>query len=238
MNLQFSARSSATWFFALSASIVCLASTAVGSATEPQLPDCLNSQSTQTLFNPGDHEGCIADQANFGQEGTILKAEQFLSISPSEVRFIGCNDAPFRTYPPSANGKTLFKVYYPTGITLSHNGYLAPLLHELGHVYQLKQAGSYAKLEASPNGSIERVELGADFLAGIVGSRLGLEPKSFLVNLSLVGSYRGGDTLSHGRPEDRAAAFRYGYFYQESQASINSSYSDFQDNLFAQIKHS
>jgi hypothetical protein len=200
-------------------------------------PDCLNVSSPRNPFRPTDHDECSKDALNFGDDKTVHDDEKLLDITPQEVRFIGCAAAPFVTFPAFGLSNSRYSIYYPTGVQLAHDDYLAPLLHEMGHVFQLKQAGSYAGLKASLDDSIERIELGADFIAGIGANRLGVEPKLFLINLSLVSSYNRSDSDYHGRPEDRAVAFRNGYFYQEKQATIANSYADFQDNLFAQIKN-
>jgi len=213
-----------------------LFATALRGTQSPVFPDCLNVSASRNQFRPTDHSECSKDVLNLGSDKTIDDGEVLLGITPQEVKFIGCAAAPFVTFPaPGLHSK--FNIYYPTVVRFEHDGYIAPLLHEMGHVFQLKQSGSYAKLKASLDDSIERIELGADFIGGFGASRLGLEPNAFLLNLSLVGSYNHGDFDSHGRPEDRAAAFRSGYFYQEKQATIGDAYADFQDNRFAQIKH-
>lgn len=200
-------------------------------------PDCLNVSPTSRRFNPVGNRNCVKDTLNFAEDKVILDDERLLRISPKQVRFIGCGEAPFVTFPALGLSNSQFTIYYPTGAQLKHDDYLAPLLHELGHVFQMKEAGGYAKLKDSVSDSIERIELGADFIAGFGADRLGLEPSSFLLNLSLVGSYNNRDLDNHGRPEDRAAAFRQGYFYKDKQTTIVTSYADFQDNRFAQIKN-
>jgi hypothetical protein len=208
----------------------------VRGSQNPVFPDCLNVSSPQNPFRPKDHAICVKDVLNFGDDKTVRADEKLLGITPQEVRFIGCSEAPFVTFPALGLSDSSYTIYYPTGVQLAHEDYLAPFLHEMGHVFQLKQAGSYPRLEAALDNSLERIELGADFLAGIGADRLGLEPKAFLVNLSLFGSYNSSGVDYHGRPEDRAVAFRNGFFYQEKRTTITASYADFQDNLFAQIK--
>jgi hypothetical protein len=198
-------------------------------------PDCLNLSPSPNQFNPTDHPDCSKDPLDLSNDKAVRNGEALLDITPQEIRFIGCEPAPFVTF-PAVGLNSKFTIYYPTGIQLAHDKYVAPLLHEMGHVFQLKQAGSYKKLKASLDDSIERIELGADFIAGLGANRLDLEPNTFLINLNLVGGYSKG-AQDHGRPEDRAAAFRNGYFYQEKQFTIADSYADFQDNRFAQIKH-
>lgn len=206
-------------------------------AQNPMFPDCLNVSPSRSPFRPLEHPACNKDPLDFVDDRTIRDGEKLLDITPQEITFIGCDDAPFVTFPALGLAHSKFTIYYPTGVQLSHEGYLAPLLHEMGHVFQLKQSGSPAKLRASLDDSIERIEMGADFIAGFGAMRLGLEPNAFLINLALVGSYDSHDQNSHGRPEDRAAAFRNGYFYQEKLSTLTDAYADFQDNRFAQLKH-
>jgi hypothetical protein len=209
---------------------------ALSSTQSAASPDCLNVSSSPNPFHTSGHPECSKDVLNLGDDKSIHGGEKLLGITPQEVRFIGCAAAPFVTFPALGLSSSKFSIYYPTGVQLTHDDYLGPLLHEMGHVFQLKQAGSSAKLKASHDDSIERIELGADFIAGIEANRLGLEPRAFQINLSLVGSYNSRDSDYHGKPEHRAAAFRNGYFYQDKQAAVTDAYADFQDNLFAQIK--
>jgi hypothetical protein len=192
-------------------------------------PNCLNGSSSKTPFHPNDCKGDPLNQAN---NKTIMKDEELLGIGPEDVRFIGCPAAPFLTVPGSGLVSSQATVYYPT--QLSEDSYAAPLFHELGHVFQLKQAGSLAKLKASLDDSNERIELGADFIAGLTANKLRLKPADFLINLALVGSFNIHDEDFHGKPADRAAAFSNGYFYKD-EGQIADSYADFQDNLFAHI---
>jgi hypothetical protein len=208
-----------------------------GKARSPVFPDCLNLSPSTDQFRPTDHPDCSKDALDLGNDKAVHDGETLLNLAPREVSFIGCEAAPFVTF-PAAGPNSKFRIYYPTGVQLAHDKYVAPLLHEMGHVFQLKQAGSYANLKASLDDSIERIELGADFIAGFGANHLGLEPNAFLINLKLVGNYNNNDLESHGRPEDRVFAFRNGYFYEEGQPStVADSYADFQDNRFSQIKH-
>lgn len=209
----------------------------MNNSQNPIFPDCLNASPQKSRFQPAAHIECSKDALSFGDSKVIQDDEKLLDINPREVRFIGCAAAPFVTFPAFGLSNSAPTIYYPTGVQLAQGDYLAPLLHELGHVFQLKQAGSYEKLKSTAGGSTERIELGADFLAGAAAGRLGLEPKSFLLNLSLVTDYNNGDPNYYGRPEDRAAAFRYGFFDPEKQRPFADAYADFQDNLIAQIKH-
>jgi hypothetical protein len=199
-------------------------------------PDCLNSSSSKAPFHSNEHTDCDGDPLDQANNKIIKEDEELLGIGPRDVRFIGCAAAPFLTVPGSGLISSQATIYYPTGSKFKPDSYAAPLLHELGHVFQLKQAGSYAKLRASLDDSNERIELGADFIAGIAANKLGLTPAEFLINLALIGSYNIQDKDFHGTPANRTQAFRNGYFY-DNASRIADSYADFQDNLFAYIKH-
>jgi hypothetical protein len=161
-----------------------------------------------------------------------------LGLLADQIDFIGCATAPFLTQVISSVPPYRFRITYPTKGDPSRREHIAPILHEIGHAYQLKPFGSKKKLLASLDGSIERAELGADFLAGLAAQRLKMNPGDFETNLSLMGSYHSKNSESHGRPEDRAMAFRYGWNSPPRKSFDDSQYEDFQDNEFAQIKHS
>jgi hypothetical protein len=207
-----------------------------GSPTRPaDFPNCLNGSSSKHPFHPNEHSECKGDPLNEASNTTVRKDEEMLGISPEDVRFIGCAAAPFLTVPGSGLISSQATIYYPT--QLSEDSYAAPLFHELGHVFQLKRAGSLAKLKSSLDNSNERIELGADFIAGLAANKLGLKPADFLINLALIGSYNIQDQDFHGTPANRTQAFRNGYFYDNNDSQIADSYADFQDNLFGYIKH-
>jgi hypothetical protein len=184
------------------------------------------------------HDGspeCSRDELGVATKPEIRSAEKMLNIAAEDVSFVACAASPFgtnaNTDPPSH-----FRIEYPLDTKLSFSQYLSPLLHELGHVYQAKGCRCWGKL--SSQASMERTELGADFIAGFEARRLDLSPGLSQTSLDLVGSYKTGLRDPHGTPENRLEAFRYGYFYQPAETSVDSSYADFQDNLFSQIKHS
>jgi hypothetical protein len=128
------------------------------------MPDCLYSKSG-ARFKPKEHPECHSDVLNISAVNEIKKTEIFLDLNAEHVRFIGCSAALFMTDP----GEDDPTVYYPATDEKRVNPQLvAPLIHELGHVYQLKRWGSAAKVREASRDSKERIELGADFIAGIV----------------------------------------------------------------------
>ncbi len=238
MNTGCRSHSLACPLLVASSCLVFTAATPINSAERIIFPDCLSASSPTTTFRPTEHTlDCHNDILHLWNDKVVRDGAKLLGISAEEIQFFGCPPAPFLTVPALGLSNQKFSIFYPTSVQLTHNGYVAPLLHEMGHVFQLKGAGSLAELKASHDSSLERIELGADFIAGYAANRLGLEPSAFLVNLSLITSYNSRDFDYHGRPEDRAAAFRSGYFYLDKQATLPDAYTDFQDNRFAQIKN-
>jgi hypothetical protein len=205
------------------------------SSQDPIFPDCLNASPSK--FQPTAHPECSKDAMKLRAARSSAIMRSCLALPQRRSGFIGCADSPFVTVPAFGLSNSKPTIYYPTDVRLAEGDYFAPLLHELGHVFQLKQVSSYERLKSAVDGSNERIELGADFLAGAGASRLGPEPKSFPLNLSLVTDYNNRDPNWYGRPEDRAAAFRFGFFDHEKQRSFTDAYADSQNNLFAQTKH-
>lgn len=107
---------------------------------------------------------------------------------------------------PEDNATKRFLVRYPSSV---RSNYLAPIVHELAHVVQMRDAGSLAALNARDNS--RRIELGADFLAGLAFnvSLKQLNGGDFETNLELAGSYKVAAD-DHGLPEQRTQAFRLG----------------------------
>src|ERR1700687_4468000 len=176
-----------------------------------RLPDCLNSNSSEKPFNLAEHTECKNDKANLSKYPEVVETENMLGLTSDQVTFIGCAVAPFRSRMVDLGPPFHFEILYTFDANFVAADYVAPILHEIGHAYQFKKAGNPIKLLESP---IERLELGADFLAGLAASKLGIKnPNLFERTLSLVGSYE-AKSDPHGTPEDRTQSFRYGFFYR------------------------
>jgi hypothetical protein len=232
--LQLATGGSKAALFMLGA-LLLLQTTSLGSGAN--LPDCLNVAPTGESFKLSEHPECRNDQIRLSGNVKVQRAEEMLKLSPDEIVFIGCAAAPFNTRMVSMHPPFRIVIVYPVEHDSALLDYVPPILHELGHAYQLKRAGSMQKLLESLDPAIERIELGADFLAGLSAHRLGINPGLFERNHFLVGSYKPNQTDSHGRPEDRSSAFRYGYYYSSTDSLVDLPYRDFQDNLFSQTKH-
>ena len=84
----------------------------------------------------------------------------------------------------------------------------------------------------------KRIELGADYLAGIASSRVlqHINKTTFQHNLSLNGLYREPDEKAHGTPAQRTAAFRYGVIdLVKADPDIRKASDNFQARLYAEV---
>jgi hypothetical protein len=210
---------------------------------EPGFLECLyagpgdSRRDESRSFRPTQHhDDCVKDVLGVSELDEVVAAERMFGLPSDQITFIGCAAAPFLTYPASTDPPFRVKIYYPVAPNSDLKKYVAPILHEIGHAFQYRQAGSTQKLLASLNNSIERIELGADFLAGLAAKRLKMSPGEFETSFYLVGNYA-YDPESHGNPTDRALAFRYGYNSPQTKQFEDSQYADFQDNGFAIVKH-
>jgi hypothetical protein len=183
------------------------------------------------------HEGCESDPRGIASHFSVLNILDTLELMDATIRFFGCERTEFKTgmVPGWDPSEDYFVVYYPVAPELDERGLLPPILHELGHVYQLKHAGSMQALRAE-NESL-KIEMGADFLAGL-GSRYDgiVRPVDFVASNNLVGLYR-ETSDQHGSPEQRTSAFVAGFEYIMvfRPYSPSAAYAHFQSSLFNEI---
>jgi hypothetical protein len=203
-------------------------------AADSSFPDCLNSSDRGARTGASMAIRCPVDPRHLLKDTTIGETLAMIDVDERADLFLGCVDEKFRTMRTGSGATLTVHVYYPDR-DLSKEQYIGPLIHELGHVFQFQQMEVGTRGFPSGGESIERIELGADFLAGLVAGRLDLDPKMFVINPEISGTYNLSKD-SHGRPEDRTNAFRLGYFYSEKKRSLADAYVDFQDNLFAQLR--
>jgi len=194
-------------------------------------PDCLHSD-TPTGTLSGD-PGCHRDTLGLSGDPTVQRAVDLLALHAEKIVFAECSNFPFTTRMPKTSTPYQFEIDYPAIPKPELQKRVPPILHELGHVYQLRLAGSPAGAFEAHDNSIEKIELGADFLAGLIAQKLDIDPGLFGRNLFLAGNYREND---HGRAEDRSAAFLNGYNYPLSKTTLDKAYQDFLDNRYSQIK--
>lgn len=199
-------------------SMGCLYSVTVGSEATPVLP-CID-----------------ADPLKLAEDTDVRTVMQLFGIHLNKVRFKGCTNSRFSVTPDvkSEAGDQRYIVTYPIDIVQS---YVAPITHELAHILQMEIAGGLDPLRDAFTS--KRVELGADFLAGIVfsNSLLHIDINRFQHNLSLMGQYVELDVDAHGSPSQRNAAFRTGAYWNFDawNRDIRRVNNEFQQNHYGKI---
>jgi len=182
---------------------------------------------------------CIdEDPLGFAKNVDLARVIRAFSIRPELIRFRGCDGGLFSTAEEHVSGSSQatirYVISYPSD---AQNDFLAPITHELAHVLQIEMAGGLEPLRDSL--ASKRIELGADFLTGIIFSfalkeaRLG----EFQHNLSLMGLYRDSASKAHGSPTQRTSAFRRGVFFNFARVSMSfpRASQEFQANIYGEI---
>lgn len=161
---------------------------------------------------------CHSDTENIAGYYEAAFAITILKIRQQVIRFRGCGEMPFAVKEEMSS----FDIIYPTGKAKSD--YIAPLYHELAHVYQIVRFGGRERaLEV--HGSLKTLELCSDLVAGYLIARAGkFQPQDFQQNVILRGNYKGFDQNFHGTPGERVNAFRYGYYTSGTSADLNTQY--------------
>lgn len=195
------------------------------------VPDCLFDGPRSEL--PGD---CTPDPYGIAREPEIVRTLESLGFQPGQVTFFGCVRGRFSTWKPDTR-EMLFRVNYPLGSSYRFQNYVGPISHELGHAIQLREAGSVRLLREGLGRDSSRIELGADFLAGLIFRRqmTNMDQQGFEQSLDLLGNYRDGTLATHSTPEARTAAFRTGFHYRSTSRTPEEASTDFQRNIFAAI---
>jgi len=161
-------------------------------AADDGAPDCLFA------FKQGDEkvavEPCGADTKGIGADVNVLKVMRTFGIPTDVIAFQACPGGRFYVMPDGSDAKR-YLVRYPSDAT---SNYLSPIVHELAHVVQMRNAGGLAALNPKETASHQ---LGADSLAGLAfnSSLSRLNSLTSKTNLQLVGSYKVG-TDDHGHP--------------------------------------
>lgn len=196
---------------------------------------CLNAITTgnQNTFVQCDQGN--SDPLDLKNNNLIQVAFEKLKLSPSLVEFKGCDGLGFRTTNAESSSSSKYLISYSSN---TGDKAIAPVIHEIGHVAQLENSNGYTNLSSaySPN----RIELGADYLTGIV-FKLGLPREQlarFERNIQLAGIYVSQDPSKpnvHGNPTMRIQAFRLGYFTKSKETDIKLLHQDFQENVYGAI---
>lgn len=177
-------------------------------------------------------EPCGDDLAQIGSDVKVRAVMRTFNILSTNVVFKSCRGGRFSAR-PDGDGEDRFLITYPNPVG---SNYLAPIVHELAHVVQMQVAGSREALRLENS---RRIELGADFLAGLAFSKTLTQEDSddFRTNLRLAGSYK-IQTQDHGLPEHRDQAFRRGLIraYPYQQLTIIESLAYWNNNDYSQIR--
>lgn len=177
-----------------------------------------------------------ADPLNIAKDPYIDKVMKLLSIKPGKVRFKGCKGLRFSATPDgmAKEGDRRYLITYPIEVAQS---YIAPISHELAHVLQMEMAGGLDPLRKTF--SSMRVELGADFLAGVIfsSSLQNININQFQHNLELMGLYVELEADAHGTPAQRTSAFRWGVHlnFDTMNQDIRKVSDDFQANIYGKV---
>ena len=172
------------------------------------------------------------DPIDLANNENVKMAISLLNISMSDLNFRGCELGRFSAMPDENNDKK-FIISYKT----DKEKFLAPTLHELSHVLQIKNAGGLVSLlKKYPS---KRIELAADYMTGIIFSKLfkNMDLKKFEQNILLTGLYLESSELAHGTPDERVSAFRLGVFGKKQKEEMNMSEIElnFQRSLYAKF---
>ena len=176
------------------------------------------------------------DRRNLASNKSVQSAIKAFDLGSVKLRFEGCAAALFHVTPDGADGTHAYIVYYPSNT--EDSALTAPTIHELGHVLQMEMNGG-SSLALRAKYDSKRIELGADYLVGVLFARVLTDAKlnAFEQNLLLPGQYMDPPSTAHGTPAQRDAAFRNGVFGNASKSSADyRSLSDyFQGDLYAWV---
>lgn len=204
------------------------------------------SQSRNCLFSftVGDSSAPVVacgneDPRRIGEDSRVRRTLEALGIPLNVVTFKGCAGQPFSAAPVASGASPgdHYVVTYPSDLDSPMNAMVAPIVHELAHVAQMRGAQGLEGLRRKHES--RRIELGADFVAGLVFTTVlkNADFKDFLLNLNLVGSYRQREVETHGTPDQRSSAFRLGAFYKYpyNELPIGKAEQYFQENDYARV---
>lgn len=218
-------------FAALLAGGVALAASGVSAAA--QEIDCLFAD------KPGKPtRNCSPDPHGIAAHPMTAQLAREVGVSLGQVSFSGCQTADFSVFPlPGAGTAPRYVIRYPVSAHYTYDAYVGPIAHEFSHIAQLSAAGGLAELRAGLEQSPDRIELGADFIAGIIFRRhvSSLDRAQFQNSMELLGNYEVSGLLSHGTPEARMAAFRGGFYLNPPPTSLAAAHQMFQDDRYPDL---
>jgi len=172
---------------------------------------------------------CMSDSLNMARNDDIRRIADALKIDMKQLIFRGCRTSIFSAKQDDDSGKYL--VTYSTDATPSEM--LAVMAHELAHVRQMMSP------ETLVPSTSKQMELGADFVAGLLYGRLFPDRSlmEFQNNLQLLARYNEVDEEAHGTPSQRTSAFRMGVFrnMDEHDSDYGQALAFFYHDLYAPL---
>lgn len=168
--------------------------------------------------------------ADFPRDVTdaILQVTVSLGISDLSIDFQECGRVVYlATAATGGSRANRYFVEVPPTESYPSDVQVAAIAHELYHIYQFHAHGSRSNV-IDYYGSTQRVELAADFGAGLQLSSLPEIGHFYEMSVALVGDFLNDPTRSHGSPADRSRAYRSGVFFRDRVTkSLNFSRSEY-----------
>lgn len=182
---------------------------------------------------PRKDEGCSDDPLGMARLPEIRQAIRILGLEGETIKFRGCRSARYSARARAAD----YVVTYEIPTEGARDTALAPLFHELAHVYQYRRYGGYARL--SETMAMKKIELSADFLTGLLFQRFlnRFEMAHFQQNMRLIGRYLDSPDNTHGTPGQRTNAFRSGVYFRSGNG-VADALSEFERNRYGLLMQS
>ena len=197
-----------------------------------------SAQETDCLYSGVSNEptrNCTLDPYRIAAHPMTTELAREIGVSLDRIQFSGCQTGRFSVLSlPGASANPQYVIRYPVSSRYSYDTYVGPIAHEFSHIAQLSAAGGRNELRAELEQSPDRIELGADFIAGIIFRRhVGrVDRAQFQNSRDLLGSYEVSGIFGHGTPDARLAAFRTGFFLNPAPTSIMAAHQMFQDDRY------
>jgi hypothetical protein len=152
---------------------------------------------------------CEEDPLRLAADPQVQKMVSFFGLTGKQIRFLGCKTSRFsaRSEVNESGAHLRYVITYPTEAA---DNFIGPIAHELAHLLQMELAMGMENLKATREA--RRIELGADFLSGVVFNNAlkDVSEDEFRRSLESMNGLLELQQGSHGTRSQRAAAFRAG----------------------------
>lgn len=171
------------------------------------------------------------DPRLIARDEDVRKLIVAIDVPPESITFRGCPGDVYMVRPgPGAT----YTITYPP---LASDGFVAPVAHELAHIVQIRASGGMDQLVERYES--RRIELGADYLAGILfrSALPGSHRNDFQNHVHLNGLYRESPVRAHGSPVQRTNAFRLGVvgLTEPAGTTLAAASVHFQEDMYARV---